>query len=524
MEEIASFLKNNRDKYLWLFFIIIQQILIIAYSKIFILSNNNIVVDDVVLIFDLVSIIYIYIAGHMRKDNDIFLRKIIIFVSLIVWQHLFVLNSNTFWYDLGILLQPIVTYIFTVGSFNLLLYEKTDFKRKIDFVINIVLIFMIPIFLINRTLFNLMYLILFVGLHLYPALIILHFRDYFNSILSKIRRECLIFSVFLLGVLCFNFIESVIGTENIYSNIGWYIVTTTICIITYLRLIQEVLLVRMKSILGKITVISFVVVLSLIVLWIFLLYENIKRFDYIILVVGITELFVFTIALYVRMYLEYRKYITSESFENSKFISMLKIEEQIKEKFAEYLHDDILQSIIALKNITQVSLTSGENKDIIVGELNNLVNSIRNEVDTQKPIVYGGDNLKRIYKELINELLDKYQTKKKVDFYCMDNVVIYSPYSFIVYRMLKELINNGIKYSSGYVIEVYLDVKFDNIHLRTLNLTENDEIKIGNGLDSICKKVNFLKGNIDYYIEKRNFHIDIVIPMERRACFEDIID
>lgn len=262
----------------------------------------------------------------------------------------------------------------------------------------------------------------------------------------------------------------------------------------------------------------------MIAFWIFLLYKNIQKIEYVALVVGITELFAFQIIFFVRMYLEYREYISPESFKNIGFSSVLKIEEKTKEKFAEYLHDDILQSIIALKNVTQISLNSSENKDLIVRELSNLVDSIRNEIDTQKPIVCGGESLKEIYQELINRIVDKYQTKKKIEFYCMDSIIIYPPYSSIVYRMIKELVNNGIKHSNGYIIEVCLDIQFDNIHLKSVNFTDNNEIKIGNGLDSMCKNVKFLKGKMDYYIEDGKFYMDIVIPMERRVCFEDIID
>lgn len=245
MKDIVSFFRSNRDRYSWIFLIIIQQILIVNYLKKFIEENNNIVADYMVLIFDLVSIIYIYLAGHMRRYNDVFLMKIIMFISAIVWQHLFILSSNIFWYDLGVLMQPIITYIFTVGSFDLILYENTKFKSKVDFTINIILIGMMFIFWIDRMLFNLLYLILFIGLHLYPIFVMLYFRNYFSNILSKIRKECLFFSLFLLGVLCFNFIEHVIEIEKVYSNIGWYIITIVICMITYIRLIQNVLIIKM---------------------------------------------------------------------------------------------------------------------------------------------------------------------------------------------------------------------------------------------------------------------------------------
>ncbi len=300
-----------------------------------------------------------------------------------------------------------------------------------------------------------------------------------------------------------------------YSNIGWYIVTITICFITYLRLIQEMFLIKLKNILGKITII---LILFSFVLWFMLLFQNIKRIDYLILFLILTELLLFIITMYLKIYFEFN------DFENNKFINLLKIEENIKGKFAEYLHDDILQNIIALKNIIQISQIESENKNLIVHELNNLVSSIRNEVDTQKPIIYSYENLKEIYHGMIKSLSQKYKTNKKINFYCTDYLNIYSPYSSIVYRIMKELVNNAIKYSSSSFIDVYLDVKFDNIYIKTNNITESTKIKIGNGLSNIGNKVEFLKGKIDIFIENGTYNLEIVIPMERRICFENIIN
>lgn len=515
------------DKYLWLFFVIIQQIFILIYLKKFIIFDENIVVDSTVLIFDFLLMIYIYVASHIRKSNDVFLKKIIIFVSIMIWQHLFVINLNLFWYKISVLMQPMVTYIFVVENFNLILYDNIKFKSKVDFIIKIILFSLFILFFINIRLFNLIYFILFIGLHFYPILIMLFFKNYFNKILSKVKKDCLIFSLFLVIVLCFNFIGSAILTEDMYSNLGWYITTATICIITYIRLIHNILFIKVKGIFSKITSFIFTVVFLLIIFWVILLYKNIAQIKYVLLSIGISELFIFKIIFFIRIYFEYIEYVHFKDFDSIRF-SNIRGEEKIKEKFAQYLHDDILQSIIAIKNISQVSLNSSENKEIIVFELNNLIENIRNEIDTQKPIIYENESIKLVYQELIDNLLKRYKSNKKVEFYCIDDIVIYLPYSSIVYRLIKELVTNGIKHSEGYIIKIYLDVEFDNINLKIKNLTNNKEIKIGNGLDNVIRNIKFLKGKIEYYIdeknEEKNFCVDIKIPMERRIFFEDIID
>lgn len=401
----------------------------------------------------------------------------------------------------GVILQPIVTCIFTVGSFNLLLYERTNFKRKIDVIIYIYLLIMSILFLVNRNIFNFMYFILFIGLNFYPALIMIFYRKYFNSILCKIRKECFIFSFFLIFLLLISMLNSIVDIGLSYPNMGWYIVTVTICVITYLRLIQEVLLVKSKNILGKINIFSSVFVIIFVFSWVFILYQDINKINFIILALGLTEIFIFIIIFYLRICLEYKLHRRDDKIENHMLLSMLKIEEQNKEEFAEYLHDDILQNIIALKNITQVSCIDDENKKLIIDELNNMVCNIRNEVDTQKPIINMDDDLKTVYDELINELCKKYKTNRIVNFYCSHNLIIYLPYSTIIYRIIKELVNNGIKYSQGDKIDIYLDVRFDNIYIKANNINYNDKIKIGNGLNNIQKKVKFLKGKLIFIIK-----------------------
>ncbi|WP_064615625.1 hypothetical protein [Streptobacillus moniliformis] len=62
------------------------------------------------------------------------------------------------------------------------------------------------------------------------------------------------------------------------------------------------------------------------------------------------------------------------------------------------------------------------------------------------------------------------------------------------------------------------------IYIKTNNITESTKIKIGNGLSNIGNKVEFLKGKIDIFIENGTYNLEIVIPMERRICFENIIN
>lgn len=99
MYEIIRFLRYNKSKYVWMSLIVIQQFLLILYMKNNILLNNISLIDSMVLIFDLVSIIYIFIASNIRKNDDIFLKKIIIYISLICWHHFFILSEIDFWYD-----------------------------------------------------------------------------------------------------------------------------------------------------------------------------------------------------------------------------------------------------------------------------------------------------------------------------------------------------------------------------------------------------------------------------------------
>ena len=73
-------------------------------------------------------------------------------------------------------------------------------------------------------------------------------------------------------------------------------------------------------------------------------------------------------------------------------------------EFSNYLHDDVLQNVIAIKN-----LLSLENSDIthgfIVNGLNDLVSGIRDEIDTYHLIVPSNRTMKKTYSLFLMILL-----------------------------------------------------------------------------------------------------------------------
>lgn len=523
---MLSFLKSNISKYLWLSLIILQQVFVIMYLNTYILNQSRSVIDNLVCIFILTSIIYIFIAGFIRSNEDRILRKIIIIISFVIWQHLFILNQNSVISDTGLVLQPIVIYLFTVESLNLILYEKIEFKRKLDRVVIFILSITLILFFLNRTLFNLAYLLLFIGLHFYPLVVLMVYKDYLGTILLKICKDCKIFTVYLIGILLFGYVGSMLwDNEIILSNFGWYLMTITICIITFIRVVQDSLTLKIRNVIGETTFISFLIVFGLIILWSVAIGRYIPRFELLILIVSVSELFVFIITLYINIYVKYREHIVKDTIEDSRLISVLQNEEKAKEKFAIFLHDDILQSLIAIKNLIQCSDTRQLHQTIMLEELNNLVKSIRNEIDTYHPIIHSGENLKNVYCELIKNIEIKYQTNKKISFRCQHNISLYSPYDSIIYRIIKELVHNAVKYSSGYEIELSLDVKFDKIYIESKNAAEmSREIKMGVGLTTMKKRIEILRGSMAFALEENVFSLEIIIPMNRRACYENFID
>lgn len=222
--------------------------------------------------------------------------------------------------------------------------------------------------------------------------------------------------------------------------------------------------------------------------------------------------------------------IAQENFYINNILQIYK-EENIKNDFSNYLHDEVLQDLLSIKNMIH-KLDKPQVKEIIVETLENLNNSIREEMQEYHPIMLQTLTTKENLNNLLDMVKETYHRKKiTVSFICDDNLFLVEPYNLILYRMLRELVTNAFKHSKCIQIDVGLSQKKEKVEL----VVEDDGIGLGNvdkmdikehkGLASIKEQVRLLGGNIDIISRKPSgLCVTIQITMRGDNSYEYFIN
>jgi two-component system secretion system sensor histidine kinase SalK len=466
--------------------------------------------------------IFVWLASVLRQDKDSIFKKIIFIISLTIWQYYFTISNHDVFNIVGILFQPLLMYGYTVEIINLILYNQKDFKRKFDTVLISSILVTILCYFINPSLFNLLYFFIFVLLHFYPLLLLVVYRSHFKQVISPVKKSCLYFAILLLFILSTEFYGDVHGVSPIYTNLGWYLFPAILGVIYYFRTIHDKFRLELKRFLGTYQLKVELAVLGFLFGWTALTYFFIKDFLLFFVITSINVLFIL-------MALSFFNYHIAKMNERIMLLDgqrlsrFMKTEESVRQDFSNYLHDDILQNIIAVKN-----LLSLENQKMasqyVVEELNDLVVSIRNEIDSYHPILLPEKSLKENYQILLNELLRKRKSHQKISFNCSDSFSLLPPYDVMVYRFLKELTNNAIKYATSDRIDLSLDIQSDVIVIKEWNQSDVESVIYGRGLKSIEETLSVFGGRISTQINDNIFVAKILLPVDWKLCYENFID
>lgn len=219
----------------------------------------------------------------------------------------------------------------------------------------------------------------------------------------------------------------------------------------------------------------------------------------------------------------YRKNRLSK-IERETYLKQLDLELDAKEKLAKYLHDDVLQSILALKNIVSVMNGSTEIENIVNKTFNEIVYSLRNEMTEIFPSF--------LYEISIQEAIFQLISRLKTTFY--PNNIYFDVHidvddvselkdKYFLYSTIKELVTNMIKHSKANRCEITLTMKNEFYYLTVYdNGIGFDMDKIENqddfyfkhmGLLKMKQEVDFKNGNLSIFSKKNQFsRIEIELP------------
>lgn len=242
-----------------------------------------------------------------------------------------------------------------------------------------------------------------------------------------------------------------------------------------------------------------------------------------------------------RSYKEYKKHqsVTFDELLDSYYVEIYRnreIERLNTLKIQTFLHDDILQIIIAIRRWIEDNL-SGSDKKYILQNLDKLNDLIRHEIDSFNPKIKEYSSLYDAYNKLISDLEDMYLSKQMlIEFECKKDIELSSPYDELVYKCINELLINAFKHSKGYNTNISLKVEKNIIYLTVTNvgdyIKDKDKIKEGNiGLNILRLNLKQYRGVFEYEIFKNNEELEesyvqfkIKIPLDRRVVNENFVN
>ena len=487
--------------------ILFNQILVILYLC-YQYTINSIAGTEKLIPLIIVSLIIIdgaYISYKNIKGN-ITLSRFTNLLLLVAWQFLFFLDEHSTFNTLSTLLSVVVLYK-SIQFVLIFFFQDTTYtyKKITDWTLTIVYLLTFISFLINERLFAILFLLRWVLSFSCIIFLFLKHRKRIAFVLISEKSRFLKTGL-IIFITFFEYFFTFADKPEYLSNFGWYVI-----IVLPLFSIHSIA-VKNKGAVGtypfrdtNIIVMFLFALVSIIFLgWLFQF--NILSYFIIIHMILLMVLLRFTL-----MY----KDLQSTFFENKNStivrenfyahnLMQVKKEEELKRDVSNYLHDEILQDVLSIKNMINKS-DKEEVRKIIFETLDNLNHSIREQMQEFHPTLLKTLTLKENYGYLLGILEQKYGNGEiKILFNCKKDLFLVDPYQLVVYRMLKELVTNAIKHSKCSQITVALKQESENIELKVsdngIGLEENEYRKYGSnqhkGLNSIYEQLFLLNGKM----------------------------
>lgn len=187
----------------------------------------------------------------------------------------------------------------------------------------------------------------------------------------------------------------------------------------------------------------------------------------------------------------------------------------LRKEITYYLHDNILQNIIATKNI--VSMLNSDQvalQDLAISTLSDLNDSIRSQIHEIYPSTLNDLPFERNIHIIIDEVNKKYLSIPEINIKYDIESVIDSKSAYIFYRTLQELLNNTCKYAQAENVSINMYMDKDMWILEYMDdgiPFEKSEYKIKHlGMSSIKQQVLSLNG--EFILNKKTKQTVIKLP------------
>lgn len=421
------------------------------------------------------------------------------------------------------LFSPIVSYFFIYSSVLIILYGNRKVGREVFQVMFLVEILTCLVCFINEHYYAVMSFFCIMFVNFIPMLICLIYKKEVRTMLTEQKRN--LYFLASWNVISYFLIYLTPLSNTSYSGIMMCSSTFVVLLVLHIKIIvqqSKTIILELKS--YYLNILANVLIVIAII---YICAGKILDFDFGqgFISLQIMQCVLFYCVLMICKIMDDKKYeFSGQELKRILFKRNMMVKELLNDMdqtigFSEYLHDEVLQSVIAIKNYNKY----GEREDFrmqIDQASQELISNIRNKIDYYEPVEDNGGSTYCNYVDLIYKIKHMHHSEKEINLNMREDIVFLSPYSKILYRIVEELITNAIKYGTSDWIDVSIEVADDQIYLCCKNEMEENAMGSGYGIRSVRRQVEILNGlfNID---TGKYFLVNIELPIDKELCYAD---
>lgn len=507
-----------------------NYILVILYMGRISDGNTQLTIDRIVplLIASLMLIDATYISSCNIRENKV----ISLFCGLLAldcWYMLLLSDKRVIMHTVFAALSPIIWYA-SIKFILMFLFQGSGYKY--GKVTNTILLAACIIVLIGIGLSDRIYAILYeiqflVSWCCFLLVIICHWKRVVFIIKSE--KKCILFSVVATTTIFLIYYFATIEIPYHISNFGVYITVLLFGVSVHGVVVREHNCSPLSAIFSRRQ--SLFIISTMIAISGIMILTAHRPLNELFAVINLLFAFIYLCNIVLGQCFKEEKSSLIKEGKYYEALQQFQKEESLKADFANFLHDDILQDTLSIKNmITKVCRP--DIQDTIMNTLDNLNKRIRERMQDDHPVILKNLTVKENYRSLTDAVSQAFPARNiQVSFECSDTLFLVEPYDILVYRLLKELLTNIYKHSDGSRAWITLALEDEVIDLCVadngtagadcLLLADRTNHK---GIASILEQIRGMSGVMD--ISEQTPHgicIRIRIPMKGDVSYQYFI-
>lgn len=477
------------------------------------------------LISTLILIDITYISSCNVRENKI-ISLFCGLLALVSWYVLLSFKEEMIELFIFTALSPVIWYV-SIRFILMFLFQGSGYKfrKSINWLLLITCISSLVGIAISDTVFACLYGIQFLLSWLCFLFIMIYHRKRIAFVL-KSEWKYILFSIVVItaSFLCYYF--ATIDVTNHISNFGIYLPMLLFIISVHGIVLKEHSSYPLSTVFSKKQA-ALIISLSLICLGLIALFIG-NGYEGLFIAVNSLFAFIYFCNIILEGSLKKGENKIIKSGKYNAALRQLQHEERLKTEFAIFLHDNVLQDLLSVKNMMTKAYRP-EIQDTIIETLDNLNTHIREQMQDYHPILLKNLTAKENYQNMIEAVSQSFSARKiMVSFDCPDTLFLVEPYNMLTYRLLKELLTNVYKHSDGNRAWVTLTQENGIIELSvsdngtvsadSLNLADKIKHK---GIATITEQVTNIDGTM--IILDNTPHgicIQITIPMRGDVSYQ----